>query len=1051
MSFRKMVNKMSTAEYLEYEKLANEALEEKDISKAKEHLWKQFQLIAKYPELAEFDLVNRETTSDLIKSARDISNSLAKMERSSSSKELIAEAINLYKMQTIDEELKATGLNIFRDSNIRIPHKALQDKGIINLYQLSRMTTEEISEIPRVGSTTAENITNFIETQIKLLHSRIKLKIDMNLPNSRQDSFLLKLFSIKSNELLQAQIHNSLSLKDEVDELLDELGKEREKKITSVKKREEANKKVKKLEGLVRDKLSNIPDLYTKQSTNIQIALDTALEKFLNSRDDSSELIAKAYDDFQKESIAYYTMMEIENQGEHMSGDLPAELVQKVNDFTLDQTFLKATLRNYQSFGAKYLLYQKRTLLGDDTGLGKTVQILAAIADLKAKGKTHFLIDCPTSLIPNWEREVKKHTELEPIVIEKSARFKNLAKWEQDGGIAITSHSLLPNMLSLYKAPIDMFVVDEAHHIKNPTTARSMAANNLLSKVEYACLATGTPLENRVGELCALVGMVNREVAKEASKFSNYLQRDQFKQSLAPCYLRRLKTDVLAELPELIETEDWIEMNDAELRAYAIAIKEGNFAAARQVSWDVSLPYSGKAARVVEICDEAKEDNRKVVIFSSFLEPLRKLEALLGSRVVGTIQGKVSSDNRQKMVDKLDASEAGSVLLSQITTGGEGLNMQSASVVILADLPLKPSTEIQAISRVHRMGQTKTTLVHRLLCLNTVDERVLELLQYKQIEISTYANESAIGKLSQEPQWVKDLMASEKEKLGKSESELLKEAEQKRRKGLVKQTLKAYRSLGERANWEKISELSDSIPAALTEVLQELLFRYGDIDSPSFASLLRNYLDNYYNPQDSSILSKIEDQLALIILLDNRWEDHQIKNRNSPISPTAEREYPWLREIKEAGAPENCGWLYQFIKENSWCSEFVKTLPDSMYTTEQTWKYVDKMNAEFFTAFCFLTLKELGYQNIAYVSALPNLLSAKKDDKSYVIACKIFQSAMREEDITRIAKNLQIAVKANLLWMTTAVIKSNVRDFAKAQGVSLWGWNDFASLLTNWS
>ena len=167
--------------------------------------------------------------------------------------------------------------------------------------------------------------------------------------------------------------------------------------------------------------------------------------------------------------------------------------------------------------------------------------------------------------------------------------------------------------------------------------------------------------------------------------------------------------------------------------------------AMRQVSWDVALEHSSKAKRLLELCIDAKEDGRKIIVFTYFRETIRAVQKLLGTRALEPITGSVSPVRRQEIVDAFTRAEDGKVLICQVQAGGTGLNIQAASVIIFCEPQIKPSIENQAISRAYRMGQLRSVMVHRLLCDNTVDERILELLREKQDIFDSFAEESTVG------------------------------------------------------------------------------------------------------------------------------------------------------------------------------------------------------------------------------------------------------------------------------------------------------------------
>lgn len=225
----------------------------------------------------------------------------------------------------------------------------------------------------------------------------------------------------------------------------------------------------------------------------------------------------------------------------------------------------------------------------------------------------------------------------------------------------------------------------------------------------------------------------------------------QFRLKIAPVYYRRKRDDVLTELPELIQSEEWCEMNSEEEELYENAVLQKKYVEARRVSWNVKdLKNSSKANRLLEIVEDAEKDNRKVIVFSFFLDTIRKIYMLLGDKCLNPINGSVPPQRRQEILDEFDAAPAGSVLLAQIQSGGTGLNIQSASVVVICEPQFKPSTENQAISRAYRMGQSRNVLVFRLLCEDSVDEKITDTLEQKQAVFDAFADKSVSAEQSLE-------------------------------------------------------------------------------------------------------------------------------------------------------------------------------------------------------------------------------------------------------------------------------------------------------------
>lgn len=428
------------------------------------------------------------------------------------------------------------------------------------------------------------------------------------------------------------------------------------------------------------------------------------------------------------------------------NSSLSVELLQSIESYPLDVTRLKANLRRYQTFGTKYILHQKKVLLGDEMGLGKTMQAIAAFCDLASKGGSHFLVVCPLSVVVNWKREIESQSDLAAIEVYGEGRAMEMTQWSANGGVAITTFETLNKIPVPEAVTLDMMVVDEAHYIKNPEAQRTRSVVAAGKKAENILYMSGTPLENKVKEMQFLISCLQPEIAEQIKGMKQLTQAEEFREAVAPVYLRRVREDVLKELPELIEKEQWGLMNKEEFTAYENALLEGNFMSVRQVSWQLpDVSKSTKAQRLMEIWEDAKEGGRKLIIFSFFKDVLSKVSGMLGEYCVGVIDGSISSENRQQMIDSLKTAKAGSALVCQIQAGGVGLNIQAASVVVFCEPQIKPSLETQAVARAYRMGQSQSVIVHRLLMQDSVDERIMEILHTKGELFDQFADESVIG------------------------------------------------------------------------------------------------------------------------------------------------------------------------------------------------------------------------------------------------------------------------------------------------------------------
>lgn len=455
--------------------------------------------------------------------------------------------------------------------------------------------------------------------------------------------------------------------------------------------------------------------------------------------------------------------------GDHASaGDVPDEVAQRIADITLTGT-LHASLRGYQAFGAKFILAQKRVLIGDEMGLGKTMQALAVCAHLAKQGKKHALVVCPPSLRINWARELATFTDLNTYMLHGDDKDINFDAWKHNAGVAIAGFpetregKLLRGQLDV---PLDFLVVDEAHRAKNPDSQQSQGVQALTDSAEYAVYLTGTPLENRLSEFETLLSYLDKGIidAVEAARG----RATSFRNAISSLYLRRNQEDVLGELPPLMEINEWVEPKPSEVEEYNNAVERGDFMDMRRA---FSGAESAKMQRVLELLDDGAEAG-KTIIFTFFRSVVDQLMNALGERAFGPIAGGVSHEQRQKAVDEFTTAEAGVVLVCQITAASEGLNIQAANHIVLFEPQLNPAIEAQAIARAHRMGQVRTVEVHRLLTPDSVDEQLMEMLEIKRGVFDRFARDSVVAESTPEAVDVSDaalidrVIAAERERLG---------------------------------------------------------------------------------------------------------------------------------------------------------------------------------------------------------------------------------------------------------------------------------------------
>ncbi len=657
------------------------------------------------------------------------------------------------------EKFAQMRVDALNENRQRIPLSALKQAGYTTVDKLHGLSVAQISNIRGVGQRSAIKIKRTVDQIHDAVFSQSRVRIDPHNRSREQDRLIVALHRLKTREEPIMQARNLLT---RYPGLAPNLNKA--KRIYGVFAWPLSSRRKKESSLIAYAYLEHLMFLGFEQET---CAIFQAYQQVLRTKSRSKD----AYSDFLKDPVPYYTLLERykPEASPLFSWGLPKGLVAQIEEYPLDLTYMKSPLRQYQIFGTKYFLHQKKALLGDEMGLGKTIQALAAIADLMAKGHTHFIVICPASILINWKRETEKHSEIKATIVHGHNKEQQLEEWKRDGGLCVTNYESVVRVGDGVDFKFGALIVDEAHFIKNPLAQRTVAALSVAKKSDRILFMTGTPLENRVDEMCFLTECLRPDIAKKLCSMKTVNRTQKFKQEIAPVYLRRLRDDVLGELPELIEVENWIEPTPEELSAYRSAVMSGNFMAMRRVSWDVASHRSSKAKRLVEICDEAHANGRKVLVFSFFLGTLQLVCKLLAQRALGPITGGVPTGHRQRLIDQFTEGPNEKVLVSQIQAGGMGLNIQAASVVIICEPQIKPSLETQAISRSYRMGQIHNVVVHRLLCANTVDEKMNEMLKRKQLEFDTYADESLVGeeslKTQSENAWAKRFVEEERQRI----------------------------------------------------------------------------------------------------------------------------------------------------------------------------------------------------------------------------------------------------------------------------------------------
>lgn len=654
------------------------------------------------------------------------------------SKEINADGLDRDINRAWDEYKKVVGNDLLNkipierlnDVEVGMPINALKNSGIKYIGDCSNKSAEYFERLPGIGSVGSQKIVAATTALTKATFDELNFRIQEN---------------IKSEALLKA-LNKKMKYAEREKEII-EFNKDRAAFIKKTKNNISlANKKKSLISWLFRsnkDKVNNAVEELSKLDTS---SLNSKYDELTEFNENIS-----FYEDFKKNAGSYYSMLEksINLKLEFKNTYLSDDLVDKVESVELNTNELIVTPRAYQYFGAQYIISQEKTLIGDEMGLGKTIEALVAMNHLHQEyGSKHFLVIAPLSVLTNWKRETEKWTSFKTYKFHGKDRMENLSLWLESGGVLITNYGHAGILDLDGDVSIDMLVVDEAHYVKNPQAKRSKAVYAIGEKAKYISYMSGTPLENRIEEMIQLISVLQKPIADKLNdNISEFNIRPKtFREKIAPVYLRRNREDVLTELPDLEEVEYWVPFGNSELNHYVEGIKERNFMKMRRSAWTGgSKKNSPKLNALIDICNQARDEGNKVLIFSFFRDVIDVIDKALKDRRYGPITGDVSNTKRQEMIDSFSESEPGSVLISQISAGGVGLNIQSANIIILCELQYKSSTEEQAISRSYRMGQTKKVLVYRLLTEESVDERILTILHNKKVIFNEFAKDSIVA------------------------------------------------------------------------------------------------------------------------------------------------------------------------------------------------------------------------------------------------------------------------------------------------------------------
>ncbi len=453
---------------------------------------------------------------------------------------------------------------------------------------------------------------------------------------------------------------------------------------------------------------------------------------------------------------------------------------------------LRATLRPYQTAGVKWLWTLQHLGLGaclaDDMGLGKTIQVIALLMQIRreapAARRVPSLLVAPASLLANWKSELAKFApDLRAIILHPSETSagawrdaERAAALLAGADLAMTTYGQAMRLDWLQTRTWRLVVLDEAQAIKNPSTKQTRAVKKLPAQARIAL--SGTPVENRLGDLWSLYDFLNPGLLGNASEFGRYVKRLQstepvdfapLRQLVRPWLLRRLKTDraIIADLPDKTEVTAWCNLSKKQAALYAESVGElarrlrqaGESDDAGIERRGVVLAFlmrfkqicnhpshwqgdgafdpadSGKFARLAELCEEIASRGEKALIFTQFREmtdPLAEFLRGVWGRPGLTLHGSVAVKERQQRVSAFQRDDGPPFFVLSLKAGGTGLNLTAASHVIHFDRWWNPAVENQATDRAFRIGQRRNVLVQKFVCRGTLEERIDALINEKR-------------------------------------------------------------------------------------------------------------------------------------------------------------------------------------------------------------------------------------------------------------------------------------------------------------------------------
>ena len=424
-------------------------------------------------------------------------------------------------------------------------------------------------------------------------------------------------------------------------------------------------------------------------------------------------------------------------------------------------------LRAFQVEGYRWLIQRDKAILADDMGLGKTVQAIAALRFLFAEGRIDSsLIVCPKSLLAHWEEEITRWSpELARLRVTPQPSMREEV-WETVWGkvhILLTNYEQLRNTPQvLQRSEVNIVVADEAHRIRNAESQMAQGVRRISTKRFWAL--TGTPIERDSEDLATMLATLEPDRASVSDK---RLHPTSLRSQARPYVLRRLKADVLDELPRVLESALTLELLPEQRESYRRVLRglsRGDGASTLAIinrlraicDYDSRSGQSAKIDRIIEIVQDVATANEKSVVFSYLLEPLSVLRTelgrLLGKETVIELNGSMSATDRTEAIQRFKHDRDVYSILCSMRVAGEGLTLTEANHVIFLNQWWNPSANAQARDRVVRIGQRRGVRVYRFKCRHTIEETLEDILARKSRDVARL-----IDGLAEPGPWIEDL------------------------------------------------------------------------------------------------------------------------------------------------------------------------------------------------------------------------------------------------------------------------------------------------------